>query len=282
MDQVMEWLLGEDNPAVAYRTRVELLNERASSAAARDWIYGKMPENWWQTKGLWFTYYMTALSECGLARADVPEAAISAARAKLDAEYERSCADFMLLNALVKLGCAEESCVSARIAELRGLPDGGFLCDRLIKKFDYTPKSCYRANLHALMLLAQCEKRGLTPEYGSALIKYFLNRDIFYKSYDKTALALDEREGWRAIDAFYPFEPMRVGLQNIVEAFSALGYWRDKRLEAALKLMEAQKHDGKIALSGTLTKSYLPRERVGKPSKWATFYALLAEKTGTA
>jgi hypothetical protein len=36
--------------------------------------------------------------------------------------------------------------------------------------------------------------------------------------------------------------------------------------------------DGKCILNGTLTKSYLPKERVGKPSKWVTFYAMLAEK----
>jgi len=36
--------------------------------------------------------------------------------------------------------------------------------------------------------------------------------------------------------------------------------------------------NGRVILSGTLTKSYLPKERAGKPSHWATFYALLAEK----
>jgi hypothetical protein len=36
--------------------------------------------------------------------------------------------------------------------------------------------------------------------------------------------------------------------------------------------------DGKYLLNQQLTKSYLPKERVGKPSKWVTFYTLLAEK----
>ena len=36
--------------------------------------------------------------------------------------------------------------------------------------------------------------------------------------------------------------------------------------------------NGKYILDGTLSKSYFPKERVGKPSKWVTFYALLAEK----
>ena len=38
------------------------------------------------------------------------------------------------------------------------------------------------------------------------------------------------------------------------------------------------KYPGKYILNGTLTKSYLPKEHIGKPSKWVTFYTLLAEK----
>ncbi|MBE3101404.1 MAG: hypothetical protein IMZ47_03940 [Firmicutes bacterium] len=72
---------------------------------------------------------------------------------------------------------------------------------------------------------------------------------------------------------------MRVGLQNVVEAFSALGYGHDDRLAEAQTILDTNKtDDGKYLLRGTLTKSYLPKERVGKPSKWVTFYALLAEK----
>ena len=89
---------------------------------------------------------------------------------------------------------------------------------------------------------------------------------------------LNCREGWRTIDTFYPFEVMRVGLQNIVESISALGYGNDPRLQEAWDLLAAkQGADGKFSLDGTLSKSYLPKERVGKPSKWVTFYALLAQ-----
>lgn len=72
---------------------------------------------------------------------------------------------------------------------------------------------------------------------------------------------------------------MRMGIQNIVEAFSALGYGNDSKLKNAWDLINSNKDDiGRLILSGTLTKSYLPKEKVGKPSKWATFYMLLAEK----
>lgn len=88
-----------------------------------------------------------------------------------------------------------------------------------------------------------------------------------------------EKDG--VIDTFYPFEPMRVGLQNVVEAFCALGYGNDERLLEAWSLLENHKDEtGKVILKGTLTKSYLPktREKEGKPSKWVTFYTLLAEQ----
>ena len=72
---------------------------------------------------------------------------------------------------------------------------------------------------------------------------------------------------------------MRVGIQNIVEAFCVLGYGSDKRLKEAWEMMETKKDkDGKYILNGTLTKSYLPKEKVGKPSKWVTFYTLLGKK----
>jgi hypothetical protein len=72
---------------------------------------------------------------------------------------------------------------------------------------------------------------------------------------------------------------MRVGLQNIVEAFCGLGYGNDKRLNEAWNILESKKDgEGKYVLDGTLTKSYLPKEKIGKSSKWVTFYALLAKK----
>jgi hypothetical protein len=50
-------------------------------------------------------------------------------------------------------------------------------------------------------------------------------------------------------------------------------------LKEAWEIIETKKDkDGKYVLNGTLTKSYLPKEKIGKPSKWVTFYLLLARK----
>ena len=56
-------------------------------------------------------------------------------------------------------------------------------------------------------------------------------------------------------------------------------YGDNKCLAKAWEIIENNKDDmGRVLLQGTLTKSYLPKEKVGKASKWATFYTLLAEK----
>jgi hypothetical protein len=71
---------------------------------------------------------------------------------------------------------------------------------------------------------------------------------------------------------------MRIGIQNIMETISSLGYGNAPAASAGWKYLDAAKDEtGRVILSGTLTKSYLPKEKVGKPSAWATFYAILAE-----
>ena len=64
---------------------------------------------------------------------------------------------------------------------------------------------------------------------------------------------------------------MRIGIQNIMETISSLGYGNAPAASAGWKYLDAAKDEtGRVILSGTLTKSYLPKEKVGKPSAWAT------------
>jgi len=44
-----------------------------------------------------------------------------------------------------------------------------------------------------------------------------------------------------------------------------------------ISIIKHKDENDKMILSQTLTKSYLPKEKVGKESKWVTFYTLLAE-----
>ncbi|MEA4823700.1 MAG: hypothetical protein VB111_06290 [Clostridiaceae bacterium] len=259
----------------------EVLNQSADIAASKGWIMSKLPENWHETNGLWYTYYITALAECGLSYEDIPPDCLKKAIDGLYTVFDCNCGDFMLLRALVKLGVCDDETVKASIAKAAGyaLPDGGFLCRHRVEKLKYTPKSCYKANLHALLLAAECRKRNIECPYTDTLIQYFKNHNVFYRTDNREVLVLNARPGWRTIDTFYPFEVMRVGLQNVVEAFSALGFGNEPWLAEAWDILSGYKDDcARVVLKGTLTKSYLPKERVGKPSKWVTFYTLLAEK----
>lgn len=98
-----------------------------------------------------------------------------------------------------------------------------FLCLHRVSKLKYTPKSCYKANLHVLLLAAECVKQNIKCPYKDKLIQYFINHNVFYRSDNKDTLVLNTRHGWRTVDTFYPFKVMRVGLKNMVEAFCTLG-----------------------------------------------------------
>ncbi len=278
---VIDWLLENDNPAVAYRTRVELLSENADNSGAKAWALSFMPSDWHENNGLWYVYHLTALAECGLRERDIDPNHIRKAFGRLDSSFECGCADFMMLRALVKMGFGGEASVLRAIASAceLALPDGGFLCQNKLRKLKYTPKSCYKANLHALMLASECRKRGVECGFTGELVEYFRKRNVFYRTDAPSALVLDAREGWRTVDVFFPFEVMRVGIQNVLEALCALDCGGERRPESAIDIMNSRKDaDGRLILAGTFSRSYLPKERIGRPSKWATFYALLAEK----
>ncbi len=281
MPDVISWLLEEENPAVQYRTKTELLGEPADNEKVLKWIDTVLPEEWYERNGLWYRYYITALAECGLTCDDIKIGYVEKAFHELSNSIDCNCGDFMLLRSLVKMGYGDGELIKQITGKLcmHMLPDHGFLCLHRVNKLKYTPKSCYKDNLHALLFLSECSKKGIVCGIEKELTDYFYKHDIFYKSTDKSTLVLYSREGWRTIDTFYPFEVMRVGLQNVIEAFCALGYGNDERLKSAWDILYSKREkDGRYVLNGTLSKSYLPKERVGKPSKWITFYALLAEK----
>lgn len=278
---VVKWLLGYDHPAVKYRTQTEILGQSADKTETLAWLNAFLPQDWKERKGLWSGYYLNSFAECGLSFVDTGHDKKTAIGFEEDAPFSQGCGDYMRLRALIRLGLGDEPAIKTIIKKLseRQLPDGGFLCLHRLDKLKYTPKSCVKVNMLALLFCAECKKKGIHTEIIEPLLDYFWNHKLFYRTDNPDTLILNARDGWRTIDAFYPFEVMRVGLQNIVEAFCALGYGNDTRLNEAWELLKSKETiDGKYLLDGTLSKSYLPKERVGKPSKWVTFYALLAAK----
>ena len=299
-EPVISWLLGDDNPMVKHRTLTELLGKSKTDndiVRAREQLLNTLPQAvdtiWMMDiKGLWLIYNLLALAECGLTRSEIDVS--SAFTSKLDVvkrkgllglhlgdKFDAACGDAMVLRALVALGYKDDENVRSWLNAFSEyiLPDGGFLCLHWRPRFTYTPKSCMKDNIHVLLMLAECKKQGLEYEYTSMLLDYFMKRIVFYRTESPKTLVLRNHQGKRMIDNFFPAETFRVGLPQLLYAFSILGSGNRPELKEAWELLHSKKDkEGKFILEGTLVKSYLPKERVGKPSKWVTLYALLAQK----
>lgn len=280
-NDTVTWLLNTGNAAVQYRTKTELLGLAAEPTETLMWIEKKLPADWYKIKGLWYVYYINALAECGLNQSMLPSEWFEAAVEKIRTSFDFGCEAFMLLQAMVALGFGENSEVQKIFDMLcaNRLPDGGFLCERRRNKLKHIPKSCYKADYFALRLCSCCRKKGIVLDIEKDIVCYFLDRNLLFKRDNLDELVLDEKEGQRITDVFHPFEVMRIGIHNIMETISSLGYGNAPETESGWKYLNSAKDEmGRVVLSGTLTKSYLPKERVGQPSAWATFYALLADK----
>ncbi len=280
-NNVLNWLLDFGNPAVKYRTKTELMDLDDDPAEAFMWITQKLPADWYETKGLWYVYYINALAECGLNQSMMPSEWFEPAIDRLQTGFDYGCEAFMLLQAMVMLGFGENPKVRDIFALLHSkrLPDGGFLCERRKGKLNYIPKSCFKADYYALRLCSCCRKKGVVLDIEQDIVRYFLDRNLLFRRDHPEELVLDGKEGWRNADVFHPFEVMRVGIHNIMETISSLGYGNAPETAIGWNYLNLAKDNlGRVILAGTLTKSYLPKEKVGSPSAWATFYTLLAEK----
>jgi hypothetical protein len=286
LEPMTSWLLGEDSPGVRVRALTGLCGypqDRQEVLAARRLVIRTLPAardlSWMEMKGQTVVYNLTALAESGLTHADV--SLEMAAGKVLSGPFDANCGELMALRALVMLGYGRDARVGERLARLQEvqLPDGGWLCLHRVNKMKKTPKSCIRAAMHGLLLFAELAKQGLPAKGADRLLGYFLGRRVFYRTDDPTRLVLDDHPGRRMTDVFFPIEYFRVGLPVLLDAFAALGVGKAPELSEAWCLLD-EKVDaqGRVPLEGTLPlkTAYLPKERVGKPSKWATLYACLA------
>ncbi|MBN1936525.1 MAG: hypothetical protein JW934_17820 [Anaerolineae bacterium] len=289
-DGTLNWLLEDNNPGVRVRALSGLCGlspDHEEVQAARRLVVQTLDAardlSWVDLKGLWLIYHLTALAESGLSWDDVPVDPV--VNRLLSLPFDASCGDMMALRALAMLGYADDGRVQERLAQLAEtqLPDGGWLCLHRVHKggklgrLGKTPKSCIKAAMHGLLLAGELEKRGLSFAGSGPLIGYFLKRRLFYRTDDPTRLVLDCRPGWRMTDVFFPAEVQRVGLPMLLDALAALGAGSAEELQDAWRLLDDKRDvQGRVVLEGALAKSYLPKERVGKPSKWGTLYACLA------
>jgi hypothetical protein len=283
----LNWLLENDNPGVRVRTLVGLCSYRENHPIVKEARQRGIQQfkpahdlSWMALKGQILVYNLTALAEMGLTFEDVPIEPV--VDRLLSQSFDANCADLMTLRAMVMLGYANDDRMTERLKQMEDafLPDGGWLCLHRVQKMERTPKSCIKVNMHGLLLAGELKKRGIEMAGAGQLIHYFLKRRLFYRMDHPSELVLNQ-PGRRMTDAFFPNEYFHVGLPVLLEALATLGAGKAEEFSEAWNLLEGKKDSqGRIPLEGTLpgSKAYLPKERVGKPSKWATFYAYLAWK----
>ena len=180
---VINWLLEDANPAIKYRCLKELLGEETSSQDVVTYVNSFLPKGWEETKGLWFTYYLNAIAECGLTSEDISIPKEKALLLIENETFDFGCGDFMLLRAMIMLGYHNDSRIIEQLNCLNSkqLPDGGFLCLYRLEKLNYTPKSCVKSNNLALLLCSECKKRGITLNIVDNLLDYYWGHNLFYK-----------------------------------------------------------------------------------------------------
>ena len=304
MNNILDWLLEDNNAAIRYRTMTELLEKSFEDNEVNN-IYDKI----WEQKevmkilsqlnenGVWVNdkkyygehtsmRYLTACAEFGLHKDERIDKAAEHAieflieKENADMQHDYSgCSNALVLRALVMLGYHNNLELKRLLNKYTKtqLYDGGFICERFINKKPER-KSCYKASVAGLLLYAECNRKGITFDNVNNLCNYFLKRDVFYSS-DKNKLIPDGRDGWRGIDNFFPVESMRIGLPLIMSALSILGVGNHPAMKKGWEFLESKKsEDGKLILEGTLTKQPCSFGKVGKYNKWVTFYGILAEK----
>jgi len=298
-ENIKNWLLENNNPAIKYRTLTEILDEdpqEHKDTYNEIWeqksisnMMKKQDENglWESEKKYYGNFvslrYLTAFAEHGIQKDERIDRFVDWTVKNLQTNEKAGglpgCASPLVLRALVMLGYHDREDVLELIKKFASSQffDGGYMCKRLL---DRKPerKSCYKAAIDGLLLFAESKRKNILLPESEKLLDYFKNRNVFYSS-DKTKKFDEGRFGWRFIDNFFPVEPMRMGLPLIISALSISGAGNDPSMSESWEMLEQKKNEnGKFHLDGTLTKQPCSFGKVGKENKWITFYAMLAEK----
>jgi hypothetical protein len=305
-ENVITWLLQDSNPSVKARTLMELLGQDevcpevlqakerlAGSIAALKILAPVRPDGEWPRLGpsaispeMGFSY----LGELGLdkthpvvkAAAEIFLSHQYADGSFLDSYTTResyynprpndsSCYYALTIRGLMHLGYRNDPRVRKAIdfCLTQSRHDGGYLCTKsYVKK---NTKSCIRGSKNVLLLFSEL------PEVWSSsqcqrLVKYFLERRIFYKRSDPAQFVTGRPA------TLFPFD-YRLGLLEPLYALSKMGYGHHPALNEAWQML-SQKRDemGRYNLDWKSPKcGFNPGEK-GQANPWVTLYAYLALK----
>lgn len=279
---VIRWLLEDNNAAVKYRTQTEILDILKDSEEVKTTRSVLLESDLIKSAMDWFNigkshadrHGLTALVEYGLTRNDVN---IDSYVDKLIENHDfcDECGNVFLLRNLVALGFAEHPTVKKELVRLfdKQQSDGGYTC---VDSSTWNPKdpnkSCYRKTTMYLLLISEMYKKGIDCPSKEGIINYYLSRDVLYRHDDPDHIIIN-------IGTFHPPFYTRIGWHMILCALAILGKGNDPGCTRLWEILDSKCNgDGKYILDGSLTKPYIKKETKGKPSKWVTFYVLLAEK----
>ena len=154
--------------------------------------------------------------------------------------------------------------------------DGGFGCISSNKKMNEPKKphkSCARLTVEYLLLVAELHLLWIECECGSALVHYFTKRNIFYRTDNRETPMVDVM-----LETFYPSDPIKVGVQNIVYALRVLGCpGKSEAMQAGYEVLNRHRLDnGRYRLTASKSVPAFKAGKVGEENKWITLYAYMA------
>ena len=309
-EQVLQWLLGADQPAAQYRVLLDLLDRKETDPEVRaarariarvgwaaDQLSRQGPEGFWEPRApknvgewvnfLYFPYY-TATNWRALVLSDL---GLDASNPRIKKLAE------LLFRYKLRLSSPfnffyEEMCISANTARM--LARFGYADDRRVRKlYDWLIEdqrvdggwNCSQETpgtldvwepLAAFAALPKPKRSAQMDRAISRGAEFYLERKLFEEGKPYAP--------WLRLH--YPnhyFYDILVGLDVLTE----LGYAGDRRLRPALEVLKAKRRPGGAWLldrvhPDVLAKGDLPSGKVhrlqveepGKPSKWVTLKAL--------
>lgn len=285
MNNILNWLLEDENPEVKYRTMTELLDMSKDKSEVKKAYKSllnsdtvslimdrfKLNSKWDDVTAL------IALAEFGLTRKDISiDDYIERIIKNMNLKYLK-CSKILQLRNLVLLGYYEHEQVKEQIfssfSAIR--EDGTFRCLDKGKKTNDSKlpdMGCYRQTTAYLLLAAELKKIGVVLPQFEKLINFYINNYVVFHSDNPERLIIEEMAG-----TYYPFDHVKLGLQMTMYGLSVLGAANHPNCNKAWALLDSKKDSsGKYVLDKSYP--YFEVGKVGEPNKWITLYVLLSEK----
>lgn len=284
-NEVLNWLLEDENPEVKYRTMIELLDMAKDSSEVKkaydnllnsDTVRFVMDKFNHNKKWDDVTAFI-ALAEFGLTRSDIStDDYMERIIKSMELKYMK-CSKILLLRNLVLLGYYEHEWVKKQIflsfSDIR--EDGTFQCVDKGKRTNDSKlpdMGCYRQTTTYLLLAAELKKIGVVLPQFEQLTNFYIKNGVIFHPDHPEKLIIEEMAG-----TYYPFDHVKLGLQMTMYGLSVLGVANHPNCDRAWALLDSKKNnDGKYVLDKS--HPYFEVGKVGEANKWITLYVLLSEK----